>query len=84
MKTANELAQEYYAKTPMERLHTTLQDYVYDYQQEIIDNLNTQLVSIKDRYILRGQEINLLNNKIYEKDQIIDACLYSDDEEDLE
>lgn len=36
MKTANELAQEYFAKTPMERAHTTLQDYVFDYQQEKI------------------------------------------------
>ena len=39
MKTANELAQEYFAKTPMERLHTTLQDYVYDYQQRKINDV---------------------------------------------
>lgn len=39
MKTANELAQEYYAKTPMERLHTTLHDYVFDYQQRKINDV---------------------------------------------
>lgn len=43
MKTANELALEYYEKTPMERLHTTLQDYVYDYQKEKIDEMKKQL-----------------------------------------
>lgn len=39
MKTANELAQEYFAKTPIERVNTTVQDYVYDYQQAKIDQL---------------------------------------------
>lgn len=66
MKTANELAQEYFAKTPMERLHMTLQDYIYDYQQERIDEAImilerpfmqlTYNESIKALLILKGKE----------------------------
>lgn len=51
-------------------------------KQDEIDSLNKQLSEIKDKYILRGQEIDLLNRKIYDKDQIIEACLYSDDKEE--
>lgn len=50
MKTANELAQEYFAKTPMERLHTTLQDYVYDYMQKQL-NVQTGKISLALNYI---------------------------------
>ena len=48
-----------------------------------IDELQKELSEMTDRCILRGQEIDLLNRKIYDKDQIIEACLYSDDEDIL-
>jgi hypothetical protein len=37
MKTASELATEYWNKPPIERVNTTVQDYVFDYQQKKID-----------------------------------------------
>jgi len=45
MKTANELAIEYWSKTPMERLHSTLQDYVYDYMNNQNERLRTQAIA---------------------------------------
>ncbi|WNA15534.1 hypothetical protein [Acinetobacter phage HFM1] len=56
MKTANELAQEYFAKSPMERLHTTLQDYVYDYQKTKIDGIKI-LLSIEIESCKKGIEM---------------------------
>lgn len=47
MKTANELAQEYFAKPPIERVNTTVQDYVFDYQQRIIDEHKSQVSLFK-------------------------------------
>lgn len=45
MKTASELAIEYWNKTPMERLHSTLQDYVYDYMNSQNERLRTQAIA---------------------------------------
>lgn len=39
MKTANELVQEYFAIPAIERVNTTLQDYVYDYHQAKLDEI---------------------------------------------
>lgn len=47
LKTASELALEYWAKPPIERVNNTLQDYVYDYMMNKIiekDAKSTHLV----------------------------------------
>lgn len=61
MKTASELALEYWNKPPIERVNNTLQDYVYDYmlnhiqeQQKKIDELtviNESLVAYKNELL---------------------------------
>ena len=45
MKTANELAIEYWNKPPIERMHTTLQDYVYDYMNNQNERLRAQAIA---------------------------------------
>lgn len=42
-KTVSELAIEYWNKPPQERINNTIQDYVFDYQQSIIDELNAKI-----------------------------------------
>lgn len=42
-KTATELFIEYYALKPAERINSTVQDYVFNHQQERIDELQRQL-----------------------------------------
>jgi hypothetical protein len=39
MKTATELFHEYYAKPPKDRINTTIQDYVYDYMLDQINEI---------------------------------------------
>ncbi len=45
MKTANELALEYWNKSPMERMHSTLQNFVYDYMSSQNERLRTQAIA---------------------------------------
>jgi len=45
MKKASELAIEYWNKPPMDRMHTTLQDYVYDYMSSQNERLHTQAIA---------------------------------------
>lgn len=45
MKTASELALEYWNKSPMERMHSTLQNYVYDYMNNQNEHLRTQVIA---------------------------------------
>lgn len=42
-KTATQLALEYWRKPPIERVNNTVQDYVFDYQQSIIDELTAKI-----------------------------------------
>ena len=49
-------------------------------RQAEIDELQKRLSEITDKCILRGQKIELLDREIYNKNQIIEACLYSDEE----
>ena len=44
MKTASDLALEYWNKTPIERVNNTLQDYIYDY---MISLLNVEKIKIE-------------------------------------
>lgn len=39
VKTATDLFHEYYAKPPIERVNTTLQDYVHNYHKQKADEL---------------------------------------------
>lgn len=43
MKTASELALEYWNKPPIERVNNTLQDYVYDYMLNQMSEKNHKL-----------------------------------------
>lgn len=47
-KTANELVTEYFNKPPQERINTTIQDYVFNYQQAKIDESNAKIESVLD------------------------------------
>lgn len=51
MKTASELAQEYWDKPPIERVNNTLQDYVFDYKQAEIDSLQQELEAQREETI---------------------------------
>lgn len=64
MKTANELSTEYWNKPPSDRINTTVQDYVFDYQQEIIDGLKNNL---ENKYAEAKKYFNQVLNR---QDQI--------------
>lgn len=44
MKTASELAIEYWNKPPIERVNNTLQDYIYEY---MINQINVEKIKIE-------------------------------------
>lgn len=55
--------------------------FIWQEQQRKIDELQKELSRMTDKHILKCQEIESLQRELYNKNQIIDACLYSDDEE---
>lgn len=61
VKTASELAVEYWDKPPIERINNTVQDYVYDYQQKRINELRKSmrmaLISVQDGEVDRAEKI---------------------------
>lgn len=56
-KTATELFNEYYALKPGERINLTVQDYVFNHQQERIDELE------KENNLLRCSSISYKNQR---------------------
>lgn len=48
MKTASELALEYWNKPPIERVNNTLQDYVYDYMVNLLSVEKIKIEMAKD------------------------------------
>lgn len=61
MKTASQLFTEYYDKPPQDRINSTVQDYVFNYQQSIIDEQNKRIEELNRKLQVYEKHVHAIN-----------------------